>query len=109
MRVAEGTLDRVHPAIRQEMVVHDDASLQIAGDIAAPLARAIEGEEQARRRVQPMQLAGDAIPGFVEMANRGLGHTLADGLVDWAQLSRLLAHPSDNAGRTDRRGGEQIV
>ena len=89
--------------------MHDDAPMQIPGDVAALLARAIEGEEQVRCRVQPVQLAGDPIAGLVEMANRGLGHALADGLVDRTQLSRLLVHPSDDAGRTDRRGGEQIA
>jgi hypothetical protein len=59
--------------------------------------------------VQPVQLAGDPIPRFVEMANCGFGHALADGLVDGAQLSRLLAHPGDDAGRADRRGGERIA
>ncbi len=109
MGVTEGVIDLVHPAIRQEMVVHDDAPLQTLGDVAALIARAVESEGQARRRVQPMQLAGDPIAGFVEMANPGLGHALANGLVDSAQLSRLLAHPGDEAGRTDQRGAEQIA
>ena len=43
------------------------------------------------------------------MANPGLGDALADGLVDLAQLSRLLAHPGDEAGRTDPRRAEQIA
>ena len=59
--------------------------------------------------MQPVQLASDPIVGLVEMANRSLGHTLADGLVGWTQFSRLLAHPSDDAGRTDRRSSEQIA
>ncbi len=109
MGVAERVSDLVHPAIRLEMVVHDDASLQIRGDVAALLARAIEGESQARGGVQPMQLAGDPIAGFVEAANLGLGHALADGLVDLAQLFRLLFHPTDDAGRTDQRRAEQIA
>jgi len=109
MGVAERVIDRVHPAIGQEVVVHDDAPLQILGDVAALFARAIESEGQARRRVQPMQLASDPIAGFVEMANPGLGHVLADGLVDLAQLSRLLAHPSHEAGRTDPWRAEQIA
>jgi len=59
--------------------------------------------------VQPVQLAGDPIAGLVEMANLGLGHALADGLVDVAQRSRLLSHPSDNAGRADQRRAEKIA
>ena len=102
-RVAEGVSDLVHPAIGQEVIVDDDAPLQVPGDIAALFAGAIEGEKQARRRVQPMQLAGDPVARFVEMANRGLGHALADRLVDGAQLPRLPAHPGDDAGRADRR------
>ena len=31
MGVAEGVLDRVHPAIGQEVVVHDHGPLQVAG------------------------------------------------------------------------------
>ena len=56
-----------------------------------------------------MQLASDPIARFVEMANCGLGDALADGLVDGAQLSRLPAHPGDDAGRADRRRAEQIA
>jgi hypothetical protein len=104
MRVAEGVIDPVHPAIRREVIMHDDAPPQIPGDIAALFARAIEGKDQARRHMQPVQLASDPIARFVEMANRSLGHTLADGLVEGTQLSRLPAHPGDSAGRTDRRG-----
>ena len=62
MGVAEGVLDGVEPTIGQEVVVHDDASLQIFGDRAAFFVSAIEGEGQARRGVQPLQLAGDAKP-----------------------------------------------
>jgi hypothetical protein len=72
------------------MIVHDDAAVQTFRNVAALFARAIEGEDQARCRMQPVQLASDAIAGLVEMANPGLGHTLADGLVDLAQFSRLL-------------------
>ena len=109
MRVAEGVLDRVHPAIGQEVVMHDDAVPQIRGDVAALFARAIESEGQTRRRVQPVQLAGDPIARLIEAANLGLGHAFADGLVDFAQFARLLAHPGDDAGRTDQRRAEQIV
>jgi uncharacterized peroxidase-related enzyme len=56
-----------------------------------------------------MQLAGDPIAGLVEMANLGLGQALADGLVDVAQRSRLLSHPSDNAGRADQRRAKKIA
>jgi hypothetical protein len=31
MRVAEGVIDPVHPAIRQEMVMHDDAPCKSLG------------------------------------------------------------------------------
>src|SRR5208282_4218132 len=72
-------------------------------------ARAIESEGQTRRRVQPVQLAGDPIARLIEAANLGLGHAFADGLVDFAQFARLLAHPGDDAGRTDQRRAEQIV
>ena len=109
MRVAEGVIDRVHPAIRQEVVVDDDAPLQIRRDVAALFAGAIEGESPARRGVQPMQLAGDTVTGLVEAANRGLGDTLADSLVDLAQFARLPSHPGDEAGRTDQRRAEQIA
>ena len=40
------------------------------------------------------------------MANSSLGHALANGLVDLAQLSRLLSYPSDE---TDQRRAEQII
>ncbi len=63
MGVAEGVIDRIEPAIRQEVVMHDDAPLQIHGDRAALFVGAIEGEGQARGRMQPLQLAGDAKSG----------------------------------------------
>jgi hypothetical protein len=53
MGVAEGVIDHVEPTIRQEVVMHDDAPLQILRDRAALFTGAIEGESQARRRVQP--------------------------------------------------------
>ena len=46
---------------------------------------------------------------FVEMANPGFGHALADGLADLAEFVRLLSHPGHDAGRTDQRGAEQIA
>ena len=63
----------------------------------------------------PMQLAGDPVARLVEMANRGLGHALADRLVDRGATARaflsaqVLVHPGDDAGRADRRGAEQIA
>jgi hypothetical protein len=78
MGVADGVIDRVEPAVRQEVVVHDDASVQIFRDRAAFFDGAIEGEGQARGRVQPLQFAGDAKPRFVEMANLRFGHPDAD-------------------------------
>ncbi len=56
-----------------------------------------------------MQLARDPVARFVEIANRGLCHALADRLVDRAQLPRLPAHPGDDAGRADRRRAQQIA
>jgi hypothetical protein len=109
MGVAEGVVDRLEPAIRQEVVVHDDAPLQILGDRAALFAGAIEGEDQARSRMQPLQLAGDAISRLIEMANLRLGHALADARVDLLQVLRLLGDPGDEAGRTDQRCAEQIA
>jgi hypothetical protein len=47
-------------------------------DRAAFSIGATEGEGHARRRVQPLQLAGNAKPRFVEMANLHFGHALAD-------------------------------
>ena len=102
--VAEGVIDRVEPAIGQEVVVHDDAPLQILGDRAALFVGAIEGEGEARRCVQPLQLACDAKPGFVEMANLRLRHALADERVNLPQRLCLLSDPGDHAGRTDQRG-----
>jgi hypothetical protein len=107
--VAEGVVDRIEPAIGQEVVVHDDACLQILEDRAALFIDAIEGEGQARRRMQPLQLAGDAKPRFVEMANLRLGHALADELVNLLQLLRLLSDPGDGAGRADQRRPEEIA
>ena len=86
MGVAEGVVDLPERAIRQEVVMHDDAALQILGDRAALFLGAIEGEGQARGRVQPLQLAGDAKAGFVEMANLRLGHARADPRVDLPQV-----------------------
>jgi hypothetical protein len=51
MGVAEGVVDRVEPTIRQEVIMHDHAPLQILRDRAALFTGAIEGEGQARRRV----------------------------------------------------------
>ena len=109
MGVAEGVVDRIEPSIGQVVIVHDDAPLQILGDRAALFVGAIEGEGEARRRMQPLQLAGDAKPGFVEMADLRLGHALADECVDLPQLLRLLSDPADDAGRTDQRRAEQIA
>ena len=109
MGVAEGVIDRVEPTIGQEVVVHDDASVQIFGDRAAFFVSAIKGEGQARSRVQPLQRACDAKSGFVEMANLRLGHARADECVDLPQRLRLLADPGDDAGRTDPWRAEQIA
>jgi len=117
MRVAEGVIDPVHPAMRREVVRHEDAPAQIRRDVAALFARAIEGECRARRRVQPPRLAGDVamsfahaeIAGFIEAASRGLGYALANSFVDFAQLSRLLPHKRDEAGRTDQRRAESAA
>jgi hypothetical protein len=92
MGVAEGVIDRLEPAIRQEVVVHDDAPLQTLRDRAPLFPGAIEGEGEARRRVQPLQRACDAKPGFVEAANLRLGHALADALINLLQFLRLLSH-----------------
>src|SRR5271165_6250352 len=105
----KGVVDRIEPAIGQEVVVHDDAGWQIVGDRAALFVDALEGEGQARRRMQPLQLAGDAKARFVKMANLRLGHPLADELVDLLQLLRLLSDPGDDAGRTDQRRAEEIA
>jgi hypothetical protein len=48
--------------------------LQILRDRAALFDGAIEGEGQARGSVQPLQLACDAKPRFVEMAMRRCGY-----------------------------------
>ena len=107
--VAEGVVDRIEPAIGQEVVVHDDAGWQILGDRAALFVDAIEGEGPARRRMQPLQLAGDAKARFVKMANLRLGHALADERADLLQLLRLLCDLGDDAGRTDQRRAEEIA
>jgi hypothetical protein len=62
MGVAEGVRDRVEPTIGQEVVVHDHAPLQILRYRAALFDGAIEGEGQARRGVQPLQLVGCRFP-----------------------------------------------
>src|SRR5260370_33850301 len=59
--------------------------------------------------MQQWQLADDATPRFVKMANLRLGHALADELVDLPQLLRLLSDPGDDAGRTDQRRAEEIA
>jgi hypothetical protein len=102
-------IDRLEPAIRQEVVVHDDAPLQTLRDRAPLFPGAIEGEGEARRRVQPLQRACDAKPGFVEAANLRLGHALADALINLLQFLRLLSHPGDDAGRTDQRRADEIA
>src|SRR5260370_783925 len=88
---------------------HAAARLQILGDRAALFVDAIEGEGQARRRMQPLQLAGDAKPRFVKMANLRLGHALADELVDLPHLLRLLSAPADDPPPTDQRRPAAIV
>src|SRR5208283_4700748 len=50
--------------------------------------------------MQPLQLACDAKPGLVEMANLRLRHALADESIDLPQLLRLLSDPGDDVGRT---------
>ena len=89
--------------------MHDHAPLQILGDRAALFIRAIEGEGQARRRVQPLQLAGNAKPRFVEMANLHFGHALADARIDLPQVFSLLSNPGHDAGRADQRRAEKIA
>src|SRR5208337_2190827 len=71
--------------------VHDDAPLQILGDRAALFVGAIESEGQARRRMQPLQLAGAAKPRFVKMSNLRLGYAFTDERVDLPQLLRLFS------------------
>src|SRR5260370_27243697 len=109
MGVAEGVIDHVEPTIRQEVVMHDYAPLQILRDCAALFTGAIEGESQARRRVQPLQLAGDAKPRFVEMAHLHFGHALADARIDLPQVLSLLSNPGHDAGRADQRRAETIA
>ena len=89
--------------------MHDYAPLQILGDRAALFTGAIEGEGQARRRVQPLQLAGNAKPRFVEMANLHFGHALADARIDLPQIFPLLSNPGHDAGRADQRRAEKIA
>src|SRR5260370_12586841 len=96
-------------AIGSEVGAPDEARLQILGDRAALFVDAIEGEGQARRRMQPLQLAGDAKPRFVKMANLRLGHALADELVDLPHLLRLLSAPADDPPPTDQRRPAAIV
>src|SRR5260370_35141417 len=62
--------------------MYDHAPLQILRDRAALFTGAIEGEGQAWRRVQPLQLPGNAKPRFVEMADLHFGHALADARID---------------------------
>src|ERR1700716_1959645 len=87
----------------------DHAPLQILRDRAALFTGAIEGEGQARRRVQPLQLAGNAKPRFVEMANLHFGHALADARIDLPQVFFLLSNPGHDAGRADQRRAEKIA
>src|SRR5208282_4495813 len=109
MGVAEGVDDLDEPVVRLEVVVNDDAAFQIPGNVAALFSGAIEGEAKARSRVQPLRLAADPIARLVEMANLLAGDALADPLVDRRQLFRLLAHPGDDAGRTDPRRAEYVA
>src|SRR5260370_1374705 len=78
-------------------------------DCAALFTGAIEGESQARRRVQPLQLAGNANPRFVEMAHLHFGHALADARIDLPQVLSLLSNPGHDAGRADQRRAEKIA
>src|SRR5271169_904116 len=109
MGVAEGVDDLDEPVVRLEVVVNDDAAFQIPGNVAALFSGAIEGEAKARSRVQPLQLAADPIARLVEMANLLAGDALADPLVDRRQFFRLLAHPGDDARRTDPRRAEYVA
>ena len=109
MGVAEGVVDLEEAAIGFEVVVDDDATLQVPGDVAALFSGAIEGEAKTRGRMQPLQLTADSITRFVEMADLLAGDTLADPLVDRRQLLRLLSHPTHDAGRTDRRRAENVA
>ena len=109
MSVAEGVRDRVEPAVRQEVVVHDDASVQIFRDRAPFFVGAIEGEGQLEVVCSHCSLPAMRNPVFVEMANPRLGHPDADERVDLPQRLRLLSHPGDDAGRTDERRAEEIA
>src|SRR6202007_848566 len=109
MGVAEGVDDLDEPVVRLEVVVNDDAAFQIPGNVAALFSGAIEGEAKARSRVQPLQLAADPIARLFQAANLLPGAPLADPLVDRRQLFRLLSHPGDDAGRTDRRRAEYVA
>src|SRR5208282_1164394 len=107
--VAEGVEDREQAIVGRKMVVNGDAALQALGDRAALFPGAIERVTQARRGVQPLQLAGHAVTRFVEMANLRLGDALPDALVDRLQRFVLPAHPRPRrwpdrarARRTDR-------
>ena len=54
MGVAECVVDIDEPIIGLEVVVNDDAPFQVPRDVAALFSGAIEGEAQARGRVQPL-------------------------------------------------------
>ena len=98
----------LHPPIGDEVVVDDNAAAQILGDRPAPFAGAVEGEGLARSGVQPLQPAGDAKAGLVDMAHLRLADALADASINALEIARLPAHPCRDTGRAQHRRAEQI-
>ena len=109
MGVAEGVADRLESGVGAEMVVHDNAALQLCGNVAAPFADPVERVGLARGRMQPLRLAGDAKAGLVEAADPGLSDARPDRAIDALQRFRLAPHPGRHAGRADERRAEQIL
>jgi hypothetical protein len=109
MGVAESVVDLVEGGVGAEMVVHDTAALQFDGNVAAPLADPVDRMGLARRRLQPLRLAGDPEAGLVEAAGPGRSDAGPDRAINARQGLRLAPHPRHDAGRTDERRAEQVL
>ena len=109
MGVAKGVIDICEVVVRTKMVMHGDAARQARGNVAARAADPIDRMALARGRVQPFELACDAKPGFVEMADLGPADAGPESAIDSFQSLRLFSHPGDDASRAGERSLEQIL
>ena len=96
-----GLAEHVAHGLGPGFFVELDQALEFAQDMGVA--------ESVVDRVQPLQLAGNAKPRFVEMANLHFGHALADTRIDLPQVFSLLSNPGHDAGRADQRRAEKIA